>query len=78
MFLDLIYLSSTFPILITCPHSFNCPLLVTGYKEGADKDVCDTHSCFQNTLFFFFKNALTGSSRSSQRMVKAKSMSGLR
>lgn len=74
MFLDLSYLSSTFLSLLTCPHSFNCPLLMTVYKEGADEDVCDTHSCFQNTLFFSPKNALIGSSRSSQRMVKAKSM----
>lgn len=55
MFLDLSYLSSTFLSLLTCPHSFNCPLLMTVYKEGAEEDVCDTHSCFQNTLFFFFQ-----------------------
>lgn len=51
-------------------HLFNSSLLVIEYMEDADKNVWDTHSCFQNTL--------TGFSRSSQRMVKAKSMTGQR
>lgn len=51
LFPDLTHQSSTsLPLPFTRPHSFTCPLLVTEYREAANKNVWVAHLCFQNPL----------------------------